>query len=50
MIATADGGYEYASDYDEEIWLLLQVKNTVEMILIMRHNTWLLKMLAGMNF
>ena len=49
MIATEDGGYESASDYDEEIWLLLQVKNTLEMILIMRRNTWLLKMLTGMK-
>ena len=39
MIATEDGGYESASDYDEELWLLLHMKNTVEMILIMRRNT-----------
>ena len=31
------------------LWLLLHVKNTVEMILIMRHNTWLLKTLTGIN-
>ena len=49
MIATEDGGYESSSDYDEETWLLLHMKNMVEMILIMRRNTWLLKMLTGMN-
>ena len=49
MIATEDGGYESASDYDEETLLLSHEKNTVEMILIMRHNTWLLKTLTCMN-
>ena len=49
MIVIEDGGYESASDYMRRLWLLLHVKNTVEMILIMRHNTWLLKMLTGMN-
>ena len=51
MIATEDGGYESGSDYDEETMalILLHMKNTVEMILIMRRNTWLLKMLTGMN-
>ena len=38
MIATEDGGYESASDYDEET-----------LALIMRRNTWLLKTLTGMN-
>ena len=47
MIATEDGGYESAMM--RRLWLLLHMKNTVEMILIMRRNTWLLKMLTGMN-
>ena len=49
MIATEDGGYESASDYDEETLALINMKNTVQMILIMRRNTWLLEMLTGMN-
>ena len=49
MIVTEDGGYESTSDYDEETFVLLQVKNMVEMILNMRRTTWLLKMLTGMN-
>ena len=48
MIATEDGGYESASAYDEET-SSLHMKNTMEMIRIMRRNTWLLKMLTGMN-
>ena len=49
MIVTKDGGYESASDYDEETLALITRENTVETILIMRRNTWLLKMLTGMN-
>ena len=48
MIATEDGGYESASDMMRRLWLLLHMKDTVEMMLIMRRNTWLLKMLTGM--
>ena len=49
MIATEDGGYEFASDYDEEILTFITHEDMVERILIMRRNTWLLKMLTGMN-
>ena len=49
MIATEDGGYESASDYDGETLALITHEDTVERILIMRRNTWLLKMLTGMN-
>ena len=49
MIATKDGGYGSASDYDEETLALITRENMVEMILKMRRNTWLLKTLTGMN-
>ena len=49
MIATEDGGYESTTDYDEETLALITSEERVEMILIMRHNTWLLKKLTGMN-
>ena len=49
MIATEDGGYESASDYDEETLALITHEDMVERILIMRRNTWLLKMLTCMN-
>ena len=49
MIATEDGGYESASDYDEETLSLITHEEHGGMILNMRHNTWLLKMLKGMN-
>ena len=49
MIANEDGGYESASDYDEETLALITREEHMEMILIMRRNTWLLKMLTGMN-
>ena len=48
-IATEDGGYESASDYDEETLALITREEHGEMILIMRRNTWLLKTLTGMN-
>ena len=49
MIATEDGGYESASDYDEETLALITSEQHGGDDLIMRRNTWLLKMLTGMN-
>ena len=47
MIVTRDGGYESASVYDEETLALIASEE--KMILNMRCNTWLLKMLTGMR-
>ena len=49
MTATEDGGYESVVTMMRRLWLLLHMKNTVEMILIMRRNYWLPKMLTDMN-
>ena len=49
MIATEVVGMSPLVTMMRRHWLLLHVKNMVEMILIMRHNTWLLKTLTGMN-
>ena len=50
MIATEDGGYESASDYDEEtLALITHEEHGGDNSEIMRRNTWLLKMLTCMN-
>ena len=49
MIATEDGGYESASDYDEETLALITREEHGGDVSIMRRNTWLLKTLTGMN-
>ena len=49
MIATEDSRYESASDYDEEPLALITSEEHAGDDLIMRRNTWLLKMLIGMK-
>ena len=49
MIATEDGGYEFASDYDEETLALITREEHGGDDSEMRRNTWLLKTLTGMN-
>ena len=49
MIATEDGGYESASDYDEETLVLITREEHCGDDFDRETHTWLLTMLIGMN-